>query len=376
MPVIIAIVVFIAVFLGAFAAFSYLDQRSVQARALRERLANVEPAAQRQPVDDLALLRDEMLSEMPSIDRVLRSSGRVSAMQKLLSQIGLKFGTGNFLLLCVTASFALGALILVWSKAPVVAWVGPLVEFFLPWALLVSLIAFAVFSVLDDRDARARALRKHFANGELAAGLVPIAVLTEDPRRHILLQNGVEAKHVAEIAFTDVRFSVNAPDPITPQIESRRVKAVIVDLRPENEQLTSHALGIIRMTSPDCAIFVRLDKYIPADTAPGVDLWADEYLDRTGRDDIQCAFENFLRSRRQSRQRRGGRRRPPWGLPPASAIPVHSPGDIIRISQSRYHRWPANWTLASATDSDSREACHGRIRQLQAVESEASPQDS
>jgi hypothetical protein len=117
------------------------------------------------------------------------------------------------------------------------------------------------------------------------------------------------------------------------------IKAVIVDLRPENEQLTSHALGIIRMTSPDCAIFVRLDKYIPADTAPGVDLWVDEYLDRTGRDDIQCAFENFLRSRRQSRQRRGGRRRPPWGLPPASAIPVHSPGDIIRISQSRYHRW-------------------------------------
>ena len=59
MLAIIAILVFVVVALGVFAVASLLDQRSAQARLLRERLATVQEAATRQPSEELALLRDD-----------------------------------------------------------------------------------------------------------------------------------------------------------------------------------------------------------------------------------------------------------------------------------------------------------------------------
>jgi hypothetical protein len=62
--------------MGVFAVASLLDQRSAQARLLRERLATVQEAAARQPSEELALVRDEMLSKIPAIDNLLRRSSR------------------------------------------------------------------------------------------------------------------------------------------------------------------------------------------------------------------------------------------------------------------------------------------------------------
>ena len=62
---------------------SLLDERSARARLLRERLAAVQKAAERQPSEELALLRDEMMSKIPALDNLLRRSTSISNLQTL-----------------------------------------------------------------------------------------------------------------------------------------------------------------------------------------------------------------------------------------------------------------------------------------------------
>jgi tight adherence protein B len=109
MLAIIAILVFVVVALGVFALASLFDQRSAQARLLRERLATVKEAATRPASEELALLRDEMLSKIPAIDNLLRRSSRISNLQPFLEQADLKIRAGNILVLCAISSVALGA---------------------------------------------------------------------------------------------------------------------------------------------------------------------------------------------------------------------------------------------------------------------------
>ncbi len=103
----IAILVFVVVAMGVFAVASLLDQRSAQARLLRERLASVQEAAARQPSEELALLRDEMLSKIPAIDNLLRRSSRISNLQPFLEQANLKIRAGNILMLCAISAVGL-----------------------------------------------------------------------------------------------------------------------------------------------------------------------------------------------------------------------------------------------------------------------------
>ena len=101
MLLLIVIIVFVVVSLGIFALGSALDQRNARARLLRDRLASVQKAAEREPSEELALLRDEILSEIPALDNLLRRSARVSNLQLLLAQAGLDMRAGNMLMLCV-----------------------------------------------------------------------------------------------------------------------------------------------------------------------------------------------------------------------------------------------------------------------------------
>jgi tight adherence protein B len=107
MLVLIAILVFVVVALGVFVAASLMDQRSAQARLLRERLAAVQEAAARTPNEELALLRDEMLSKIPALDTLLRRSSRISNLQPFLEQANLKIRAGNILVLCIVSALAL-----------------------------------------------------------------------------------------------------------------------------------------------------------------------------------------------------------------------------------------------------------------------------
>src|SRR6202023_1700850 len=114
----IALIVFAVVAVATFAAVSLVDERRAQARLIRERLATVQKAPEREPDEELALLRDEQLSQIPALDNILRRSARVSAMQEALLQAGMKFRAGNFLVLCLLSGGVLGFVAFAWSRNP------------------------------------------------------------------------------------------------------------------------------------------------------------------------------------------------------------------------------------------------------------------
>jgi tight adherence protein B len=136
MTAFIAILVFLVVALGAFVAGSLFDQRNAQARLIKDRLANVEKAPERDPEAELALVRDEQLSKIPAFDTLLRRSARVSAIQDALLQAGMKYRAGNFLVICLICGAAAGIAALVATSNPAIAWAVLLIGGFLPYAFV------------------------------------------------------------------------------------------------------------------------------------------------------------------------------------------------------------------------------------------------
>jgi tight adherence protein B len=132
--VLLAILVFVVVALAVFAAMSLLDQRSAQARLIKERLANERQTPQRAPEEELALLRDEQLSQIPALDDLLRRSARVADLQKMLVQGGIAMRAGNFLGFSALAGLAATVVAYALSKRVEVAWVALLVGFLLPYS--------------------------------------------------------------------------------------------------------------------------------------------------------------------------------------------------------------------------------------------------
>jgi len=189
------------------------------------------------------------------------------------------------------------------------------------------------------------------AIGEVVAS-VPIAFLTEDPRQHVLLQNGVEAKHAAEIVFTD--FSLNGLAPVIAQMRDPRIKVIVIDLRPENVRLSNYVADLVLFASRDrdIAIFVRSDRYTGLNLTSGMGIRADAYLTRKGRYDVQPAYKRFIKKSTKacptSRSVRPDGSSGPPRLTPPPPIPVHTVSDLSRISRCAHHRWPEHWTLATA----------------------------
>ena len=133
MFMLIAIAVFVVVALGVFVIASLLDERSSKARLLRERLSNVQKTPEREAGENLALLRDEVLSKIPALDNLLRRSASISSLQTLLEQADLKSRAGNVVLLGLVSGAALGLLVLLFGF-PQFSWVGVLFGMFLPYS--------------------------------------------------------------------------------------------------------------------------------------------------------------------------------------------------------------------------------------------------
>jgi len=130
----IALLVFVVVALLAFGMGSILDQRNARARLIKERLANERKAPELAPDEELALLRDEQLSQIPALDNLLRRSARVTDIQKMLAQAGMATRAGNFLGISVLSGVVATFLAYGLSKRVEVAWVAMLVGFVLPYA--------------------------------------------------------------------------------------------------------------------------------------------------------------------------------------------------------------------------------------------------
>lgn len=133
MFILIAIAVFVVVALAVFVVASLLDERSSKARLLRERLSTVQKTAEREPSQELALLRDEVMSKIPALDNLLRRSSKISSLQTLLEQADVKSRAGNVLLLCLLSGAGLGLVVLLMGF-PQFALVGLLLGAFLPYS--------------------------------------------------------------------------------------------------------------------------------------------------------------------------------------------------------------------------------------------------
>jgi len=131
---VIAFLVFVLVALAVFFVISMFDQRSAQARLIKERLESERKAPERAPDEELALLRDEQLSQIPALDNLLRRSARVSAIQKVLAQAGMNMRAGNFLGLCVVTGIAGAIVAYGLSKKFEITWIALLVGFVLPYS--------------------------------------------------------------------------------------------------------------------------------------------------------------------------------------------------------------------------------------------------
>lgn len=129
-----AIVVFVVVALAAFYVGTFIDRRNAYARVIKERLANERKAPELGAEEELALLRDEQLSDIPAFDRLLRRSERVTDLQKLLAQGGLSMRAGNFLGLSALSGVAATIISYYLSKRVEVAWIALLVGFILPYS--------------------------------------------------------------------------------------------------------------------------------------------------------------------------------------------------------------------------------------------------
>jgi len=133
--VLMAFLVFVVVAIVSFALGSLIDQRSARARLLKERLASERKSPERAPEEELALLRDEQLSQIPALDNLLRRSERVSDIQKMLAQAGMTVRAGNFLGMSALAGVAAAIVFYILSKRVEVAWVALLVGFILPYSV-------------------------------------------------------------------------------------------------------------------------------------------------------------------------------------------------------------------------------------------------
>jgi tight adherence protein B len=130
----IALVVFVVVALAAFGMGSIFDQRNARARLIKERLANERKAPELAAEEELALLRDEQLSQIPALDNLLRRSTRVSDIQKMLAQGGMSTRAGNFLGMSAAAGVVVTFVAYALSRRVEIAWVGMLLGFVLPYA--------------------------------------------------------------------------------------------------------------------------------------------------------------------------------------------------------------------------------------------------
>jgi tight adherence protein B len=163
MVAILAILAAVVVALAAFVAFSLLDERKAKARLLRERLTPTDRITDRQPAPETAILRDEMLSEIPAFDNILRRSQRVTALQTMLEQADVQSRAGNFLMICFGVAAITGIVVTIWSRSPMFGWVGMMVGFFLPYSYA-SFLRNRRFQKFEERfpeaiDTLARAVR-------------------------------------------------------------------------------------------------------------------------------------------------------------------------------------------------------------------------
>jgi tight adherence protein B len=126
--------VLVLVAAAIFATGWLVDRRNNRARIIKERLAAEKKAPERAVEEELALVRDEQLSEIPALDSLLRRSARVSELQKMLAQANIDIRAGNFLGISAVSGVVATIIAYGLSQRVEVAWIALLVGFILPYS--------------------------------------------------------------------------------------------------------------------------------------------------------------------------------------------------------------------------------------------------
>lgn len=110
MVTLIAIATFVVVLSIVLFIGSVLGQRNASARLYRERLQSINQASARGSSPELDLLRNEVLSEIPVLQRFLAGSAYGQSLQQRLAQAQMKIRPGFFILLTVAMTAVCGVM--------------------------------------------------------------------------------------------------------------------------------------------------------------------------------------------------------------------------------------------------------------------------
>jgi tight adherence protein B len=110
--------VFMSIVIAVLAIGTAMDRGSGRARLLRDRLKAVDTAARRGLNPEIEILRDELLSGIPALNKLLARWSRSSRLQLILEQAGLKLRPGKFLLICACVAGGGGGIALAFTHAP------------------------------------------------------------------------------------------------------------------------------------------------------------------------------------------------------------------------------------------------------------------
>lgn len=151
MLLLMLLVFFLVFAIALFAFLTYFDERRGQSRMMKDRLQSVTQAEARGKTEELALLRDELMSEIPALDKLLKNSSTISDLQRFLLQADLRMKPGKFILIVCAAAICGGALGMVLSGSIVLGAVMFAVGGVLPFGVVAFL-----------RDRRFRRFEKGF----------------------------------------------------------------------------------------------------------------------------------------------------------------------------------------------------------------------
>jgi tight adherence protein B len=130
----ISAAVFLLISALVFAGVVFYDRRRAYARLLQERLAAAKEAPKITVKEELELLRDDVLSEIPALDKMLRSSKRITVLQEFLDQADLDWKAGNFLIICGMTSLFLFLLVALLMESTSIALGAAALGLILPYA--------------------------------------------------------------------------------------------------------------------------------------------------------------------------------------------------------------------------------------------------
>jgi tight adherence protein B len=129
-------VIFACCAIAILAFGAALDSSAGRAQLLRRRLESIDAAASRGKSEEVELLRDELVSDIPALNKVLSHWSRTSQLQRFLNQADLKIRAGKFLLVTACCAMGLCSLAIALSHSNMLAVVGLAFGAALPFAFV------------------------------------------------------------------------------------------------------------------------------------------------------------------------------------------------------------------------------------------------